>query len=341
MSENPKVTVLMPVYNGEKYLREAIESILNQTYKDFEFLIINDGSTDGTVEIIESYDDSRIRLVHNEKNLKLVATLNKGLQLASGEFIARMDGDDISLPERLEKQVAFMDANPVVGICGTWVKTIGDIQGNVWMHPTDADIVRCRLLFESVLAHPSVMMRLSLLNKFRLRYSNDYPPHGEDFHLWQQASERFPVVNIGEVLVLYRVTKNSLSRSNTNNVFTMLERIHTDAIVRLGFSPVSTELAIHIRLGFRDFESTKEFVGATKKWLLKLHDANGKVNLYPTSAFDQVLGERWYMVCAMASGLGMWVWETFWQSPLSDAAGLNVLQRIKFMLKCGMKYDAT
>jgi len=95
--ENPKVTVLMPVYNGEQYLREAIESILTQSFTDFEFLIINDGSTDSSVEIIESYDDPRIRLIHNEANLKLVATLNKGVDLARGEYIARMDCDDISL----------------------------------------------------------------------------------------------------------------------------------------------------------------------------------------------------------------------------------------------------
>ena len=99
VNNNPKVTVFMPVYNGEKYLREAIDSILNQTFTDFEFLIINDGSTDSSVEIINSYDDSRIRLIHNEKNLKLVATLNKGLDLARGKYIARMDCDDISLPD--------------------------------------------------------------------------------------------------------------------------------------------------------------------------------------------------------------------------------------------------
>src|SRR5215472_9201923 len=99
----------MPVYNGEKHLREAIDSILSQTFRDFEFLIINDGSTDGSVEIIASYRDPRILLVHNEKNLGLIATLNRGMDLARGEYITRMDCDDISLPRRLEKQVAFME----------------------------------------------------------------------------------------------------------------------------------------------------------------------------------------------------------------------------------------
>src|SRR5580698_9685158 len=109
---NPKVTVLMPVYNGEKYIKEALESILQQTFIDFEFLIINDGSTDNSVSIIKSFNDNRIRLIHNEKNSGLVYSLNKGIGLSNGEYIARMDCDDVSIPERLEKQVGFLNSNP-------------------------------------------------------------------------------------------------------------------------------------------------------------------------------------------------------------------------------------
>ena len=105
----PMVTVLMSVYNGEKFLKEAMDSILTQTFTDFEFLIINDGSTDNSVKIIESYNDSRIRLINNEKNLKLIASLNKGISLARGKYIARMDCDDISSPMRLEKEVDFLE----------------------------------------------------------------------------------------------------------------------------------------------------------------------------------------------------------------------------------------
>jgi len=114
----PKVTVLMPVYNAEKYLKEAIGSILGQSFSDFEFLIINDGSTDSSVKIIKSYDDPRIRFIANEKNLGVIPTLNKGFALAQGEFIARMDADDISLPKRLELQADFMDKHPEAGAIG-------------------------------------------------------------------------------------------------------------------------------------------------------------------------------------------------------------------------------
>ena len=121
MSEavQPKISVVMPAYNAENYIREAIDSILAQTFRDFEFLIIDDGSTDHTVEIIRSYSDSRIRLYQNERNMGVAATLNRGLDLARGEYIARMDADDISLPERFAKQAAYMDAHPDVAVCGS------------------------------------------------------------------------------------------------------------------------------------------------------------------------------------------------------------------------------
>ena len=128
-----KATVLMPVYNAEKYVAEAIDSILNQTFNDFEFLIINDGSTDNSLDIIKSYDDPRITIINNETNLGLSHTLNKGIELARGEYIIRMDADDISLSIRLEKQIEFMDSNQHIGICGSWIQTF-DKSGNqsIW-----------------------------------------------------------------------------------------------------------------------------------------------------------------------------------------------------------------
>ena len=121
----PKISVLMSVFNGERYLIKAIDSILNQTFKDFEFIIIDDGSMDSSNAIIRSFDDPRVRLIENEKNIGLTKSLKKGIDLCRGEYIARMDGDDISLPERLKKQVEFMDHNRGVGISGTWKRSIG------------------------------------------------------------------------------------------------------------------------------------------------------------------------------------------------------------------------
>lgn len=203
MSEDPKVTVLMPVYNGEKYLREAIESILDQTFTDFEFLIINDGSTDGSVGIVESYKDRRIRLVHNEKNLGLIASLNRGMELARGEYIARMDCDDISLPLRLEKQVVFMDAHPEIGVCGSWAKVIdenGNVNGSI--KALTGKSIKRLCWRPSPFIHPTCIIRSSLLKENR--YSEGYP-HAEDYELWLRLSKKTVFFNLKDYLLYYRI----------------------------------------------------------------------------------------------------------------------------------------
>ncbi len=151
----------MSVYNGEKYLREAIDSILGQTFKDFEFLIIDDGSTDSSVEIIRSYADPRIRLIQNEENIGLSRSLNKGLKLARGEYIARMDADDISLPRRLAAQVGLLDKQPDIGLVGTSIQLIDCDGERMHVHrvPTTHAQILWALCFTTPLAHPSVVFR--------------------------------------------------------------------------------------------------------------------------------------------------------------------------------------
>jgi glycosyltransferase involved in cell wall biosynthesis len=163
----PMVTVLMSVYNGERFLNEAIESILTQTFTDFEFLIINDGSTDDSVKIIESFQDSRIRLINNERNLKLIASLNKGVSLAMGKYIARMDCDDVSMPDRLEKEVRFLESNEEYGVVGTWYTVIdgeGKDQRNV-SYPSSNDLIKLFLSLNCPLAHGSIMVRTELFKQ--------------------------------------------------------------------------------------------------------------------------------------------------------------------------------
>ena len=166
-------TVLMPVYNGEKYIREAMDSILNQTFNDFEFLIVNDGSTDSTKQLIESYPDPRIRLV-NQENRGVAKSLNRGLRLAKGKYIARMDADDISLPDRLAKQIEVLESNPDVDITVSCIEGI-DSQGNLrtqqWQADREAirhnEIIH-RLPVENCIAHPAIIIRANVLKKRRV-----------------------------------------------------------------------------------------------------------------------------------------------------------------------------
>ena len=205
----PRVTVLLPVYNGGMYIDEAVRSILRQTFPDFELLAIDDGSTDGTLEALRAYRDPRVRIVVNDRNLGLVDTLNRGLSLSRGEYVARMDSDDVSLPGRLERQVRFLDGNPEVGVCGTWARIIrGHRNGPLICPPVDPEEIRSRLLFGSAMVHPSVMIRLSKLADHDLRYDPRHA-HAEDFGMWGRCSEHFPLANIPRVLIAYRVTQSS------------------------------------------------------------------------------------------------------------------------------------
>ena len=198
MTKKPRISVLMPAYNSAPYIAEAIESILNQTFSDFEFLIINDGSTDKTADIVAQYAkvDKRIKFIDNKKNQGLIAVLNQGLDLARGEYIARMDSDDISMPERFEKQILYMDANPDVGVVGTAGQNFG-ADNSVNISPAIVDAVE--LLRGVGFYHPSVMMRKSVIDKYNLRYDKNFYLV-EDHELWTRLLNVTKLRNIPDVL---------------------------------------------------------------------------------------------------------------------------------------------
>ena len=211
MNYPPKISVILPVYNGEKYLAEAIDSILSQTYQNFELIIINDCSSDRTPEIISSFTDERIRIINNPSNMKISRSLNKGIELAQGQFIARMDADDISLPERFQKQVAFLENYPDIGVVGSWIRRI-DEKGNFinnMFRETRPETIKWDLFFGSPIAHPSVMMRAEVV-----RSSGGYSIDAfgcEDYELWTRLIKITRFANLPENLLLYRIHSENVS----------------------------------------------------------------------------------------------------------------------------------
>ena len=203
----PKVSVLMPVYNTkEEYLREAIESILSQTFTDFEFLILNDGSTDENVEkVIFSYRDDRIRYF-TKSNTGVADTLNFGLRKAQAEYIARMDSDDISLPERFAKQVEFLETHKDISVLGTSFEIFPDIR--VIRHPKDLRYVD--LIKGCQIGHPTIMFRRIDFEKYNLEYNLEYKC--EDYELWSRAIRYLKFANLDEVLLYYRWHGTNLSK---------------------------------------------------------------------------------------------------------------------------------
>lgn len=202
----PRVTVLMPVYNAAPFIREAIESILNQSFRPFEFLIIDDGSTDESAAIVSSYPDPRIRFIRNEENLGITPTLNKGIALASCELIARMDADDISHPQRLQKQFGYMKRNPECALLSTWARVISGDKKFIRLERYRSNFYYYNLTFECWMYHPTIMFRKSAAQEVGM-YST---PYAEDYDFFWKMSTRFQIGNLAEALLDYRVSSTSL-----------------------------------------------------------------------------------------------------------------------------------
>lgn len=297
----PKITVLMPVYNGEPYLRDAMDSILTQTFHNFEFLIIDDGSTDASADIIRSYNDFRIRLECNGRNLGLIPTLNKGLELAKGEYIARMDCDDISLPGRLAVQARVMDANRSWGVCGTWIRIFdGSGDGHVHPYSTDPDTLICELLFNPPLAHPSAIIRRDLFGALDLRYDESYK-NAEDYELWYRASRHTILSNIPKVLLLYRSHPRQVGMKHYSEQQSVAGRIRIRQLESLGICPTEEEFRVHQIICNPDKEEIpKKFLDRAEAWLHRLKKENSRTLVFPEPAFSKVLGVRWLAICYFA-----------------------------------------
>jgi glycosyltransferase involved in cell wall biosynthesis len=203
----------MSVFNGQRYLVDSIESILCQTYSDFEFLIINDGSTDRSREIILSFDDPRIRLIENPCNIGLTKSLNRGLELSKSEYIARQDADDISHTERLARQVQFLDENSDVALLGTRARAIDDYgrprRSTLLRIPVGIIAIRWYLIFQNAFIHSSVMFRRSIIWEKLKGYDNEFA-RAQDYELWSRTARSFKVENLSNTYLDYRFDYGSI-----------------------------------------------------------------------------------------------------------------------------------
>lgn len=258
----PFVSVLMSVYNAERYLEEAIQSVLAQTYENFEFIIVDDGSEDGSLAIINQIKDKRIRLIVNEKNKGLIYSLNKGLDAAVGKYIIRMDADDISDPERFDTQIRYMEKHPEIGISGTAYQSFGEglsfktriLESNPLQNKAD-------LMFYPVLAHPSVIMRKSVLDENNLRYREEFK-NAEDYGLWVEASNFTKISNVKKKLLNYRILDKSITRQankDFNSRFNIHKKIYQLYFERVGLHLSDRELLLHFIISdnnrFKDNDS--------------------------------------------------------------------------------------
>lgn len=203
----PKITVLMPVYNNEYFINEAIDSVLGQTFSDFQLLIIDDGSTDKSVSIIKQYDDARINLIEKDQNTGLIDCLNLGLSLANGQYIARMDSDDVSLPNRFERQLAILESKPDIKVCGCWLKTF-DGKEEFIKHKENHNEIVANMLLHCSMSMCSVLFEKKAFNGYQFSKNK---VHVEDYDFWSRVAWSCKFYNIQEVLYLYRVHNTQVS----------------------------------------------------------------------------------------------------------------------------------
>jgi glycosyltransferase involved in cell wall biosynthesis len=291
----------MAVHNGAAYVQEAIASVLAQTYARFEFVIVDDGSTDATADLLRAAvrRDLRVVLLCNPANLGLAASLNAGIAAARGDFIARMDADDLSHPRRLERQVAFMQSHPQVGVCGTWARTIG--RAGVMRYPTADTAIRCELLFHAPLAHPSAMLRRSVLAERGLAYDPSVR-HAQDYDLWVRCAEHTQFANLPAYLLSYRVHAEQTGQSHRAGQRATRRRVWRTQLLALGIDPTEDDLALHEIAAAVGPLPDRTTLACVEGWLLRLATANRDSRRYPQRAFAALLAEKWLRLCRAAPG---------------------------------------
>lgn len=299
------ISVIMPVYNGERYLRDAIDSILRQTYPYFELIIIDDGSTDGSAEIIHSYNDNRIVYLKNDNNCGIAGSLNKALHCAKGEYIARMDCDDIAHPRRLEIQLKIMQRNPKIGMCGSWVRYFGESTG-LMTFPVKSDNIKAFLIFRNAFAHPSVMIRKSVLRNHQLAY--DQTALLEDYDLWIRVSQYTELYNTPRVLLQYRVVNTSLmhdplKKARLDEALSVLAKKTLEGCFNITLTP--RQQILHTA-DIKTLRKEGVTIDEGYAWLSYLVRLNRKNPRFSHRALMGVMSYRWYEICAASSTSGVY-----------------------------------
>jgi glycosyltransferase involved in cell wall biosynthesis len=341
--KKPILSVVMPTYNGEKYLNAAIDSVLNQTFKDFELLIINDGSADGSLEIISSYKDKRIRLIDLGENKGISYCRNLGLQEASGEFLAWTDCDDINSPTRFEKQINFLQNNLDFGGCGTWISRFrGDKTFYIAKAFENPEKIKVALIFKPAsIPNPAAMLRLSEIRKHRIRY-DERLQIGEDYDFIFRCSRHFQFSNIQELLYMYRDSETSIMKKfedEDSKTFNILKLVYKEVLATLGIAPTEEELHIHYdtcsRKIFTDFQEFKDCY----YWLKKLTLANDSNKVYDSKIFNFIVTEQFFFLSKKASIFGLKTLFFFIHKSIINNWIINPKNYFKLAVRCALKYN--
>ena len=321
VSDSPQVSVVIPVYNREAYVGQAINSILAQTFTDFEVVVIDDGSADRSRDVAGSYRDPRVRLVCHERNQGLPKTRNRGIDVARGPYLAFLDSDDVALPTRLAKQVEFLDSHPdhaAVGAWIDWMDEAGRPLGRTKRRPTDARDVSALRLFRQGIENTASLARTAILRAYR---HNESFAVSEDFELWARIAAEHPIANLPEVLVRRRAHEEQTSKGKDESTRLYRQAIYARQLALLGVAFEEADLERHHllrRMRKSGFTPDGQYLDWAETWLRTLQQANDRAACYPEPSFSQLLGGLWLKACWEASPALGWsrAWRRVRASPL-------------------------
>jgi len=326
MASTPTVSFVIAAYNGAEYIAETLRSVLAQTLSDLEVIVVDDASTDNTVAVVNETPDPRIRVLRNIHNQGASSARNRGIAAAIGTFVVVHDQDDLSLPDRLERQVAFLVAHPGVVAVGGQMETFG-LRQEAWPFEVASDVVMCKMLFACEMLHGTVLMRMAALRKLNRVYDPSISICA-DYELWTRLMEVGELANLPEVLLRYRLHGDNYSVREGGSMEPCVHAVHARLLSRLGIEATSVELELHGRLARGTSDATAGSSGRDlDDWLMRIVTANARTGLFPAATLRRLVNEVWFNACKRASRSRIRRVFRFWPARTSRILGLGAWAR--------------
>lgn len=311
----PRVSVVIPTYNSARYITSTIDSILQQTFTNFEIVIVDDCSSDETVEKIRAYKNSRIRLYTHSKNSGPAVARATGFEHAHGEYIAILDSDDLALPTRLAEQINALDKDPQLAMVGSQVAPMhenGELTGRIWSRPTSPEDAAIGLLFRNTFS--SVMM----LRKDAIPPHVSIFPMAEDYDFNVEVSRRHKILNLESTLTHIRIRGSGLTQTKQKLMEECVMEVMRKQLLDFGITPTPRELELNRHVGARTLATSVNLLRETESWLIKLIDANQNKQIFPEKAFLRNISCEWFGICEFASSLGIFSVLAWYRSSLNN-----------------------
>jgi len=299
----PSISIIIISYNSGKFISRAIESVFAQTFGDFELIIINDGSTDNTKEIISSFEDNRIKYFENEANRGIVFSRNRGLKLARGNYIGMLDADDIAHTNKFELQIDFLEKNPEFGMVGSWAKFIdakGETVPGGWKLKAKSEAIPAIMLFKNYFLQSAVLYRKECISGYSFKDGFEI---GEDYLIWYEILKKWKAWNLQQYLLDYRVHEKSITQNNHDYKRQKEKEVFKIILKDIKIIPSDEELELHLLIREGNAIDDIETLLLVEKWLLKIIAQNRLLKVYHQKILERIVFERWLKVCSKASVL--------------------------------------